>query len=87
MTVNQQIKLRRELSNQKVLTFHEGCIYTGYSESYMYKLTSGNLIPHSKSGKRIFFDRELLDQWLLSNRIATSQELETRASTYLTTTA
>lgn len=71
---------------KRILTLQEACAYTGYTESYMYKLTSTRQIPHSKpNGKKIFFDKEKLDEWLLGNPIATNAELETAASTYVTT--
>lgn len=71
---------------KRILSFEEACIYTGFAESYMYKLTSARKIPHSKpNGKKIFFDREQLDKWLLSNPIATNEQLEKAASTYVTT--
>ncbi len=59
----------------KRLNFSDGCKYAGFSESHGYKLTSQKLIPHFKQGKKIYFDRELLDQWLLSNRVATIEEM------------
>ncbi len=56
------------LTNKKVLSFDEACDYTGISRSYMYKLTSSGKIPHSKpGGKLIFFNRDLLEAWLLAN--------------------
>ena len=57
------------MSDKKTLTIEEGCNYTGYSKSYMYKLTSGQLIPHLKRGKKVFFDREELDRWLRLNKV------------------
>ena len=73
-----------ELHTKRVLSFSEGCEYTGYTKSYMYKLTSGGVIPYSKpNGKKIWFDREKLDQWLLSNSSATLAEQESKAETYL----
>lgn len=71
---------------KNILTFTEACSYTGFSESYMYKLTSGRKIPHSKpNGKKIFFDKELLDKWLLGNPIATAEQINAEAATYVMT--
>lgn len=71
---------------KRILSFEEACTYTGFAESYMYKLTSTRKIPHSKpNGKKIFFDREQLDKWLLGNPIVTAEELNIKASTYITT--
>lgn len=52
----------------RVLTFEQGCEYTGFKRSYMYQLTCARKIPFSKpNGKTIFFDREKLEAWMLSN--------------------
>lgn len=57
------------LSKKNVLNLNELSEYTGYSKSYIYKLTSRNAIPYFKpSGKAIFFDRIEIDTWLLKNK-------------------
>ncbi|MEH6405787.1 MAG: helix-turn-helix domain-containing protein [Leeuwenhoekiella sp.] len=57
------------LSSKRVLTLEEACDYTGISRSYLYRLTSKGMIPHSKpNGKLIYFEREELEQWLLQNK-------------------
>lgn len=73
-----------DYSTKKVLTLDEGCKYLGYSKSYVYKLTSAGILPYSKpNGKNIFFDRELLEQWMLSNPSISLSEREIEANTYL----
>lgn len=72
------------LSQKSVLTFAECCLYTGWSESHLYKLTSGRIIPHSKpGGKDIFFSRAEIDKWLLKNPVKTDQEIRQEASSYI----
>ena len=57
------------LSKKNVLNIKELADYTGYSKSYIYKLTSRQAIPYFKpSGKAIFFDRVEIDTWLLKNK-------------------
>jgi len=71
---------------KRVLNFSEACEYTGWSRSYMYKLTSAGIIPFSKpNGKTLFFDRQKLDDWLLSNSATSKESKETAAATYVTT--
>jgi hypothetical protein len=42
-------------------------------------------VPHYKPrGKMIYFNRVELEEWLLQNRIATSDEIEAKASKYVT---
>ena len=57
------------LGSKKTLTLDESCQYTGYSKSYMYKLTTGQKIPHLKRGKKVFFDKDELDAWMRQNKI------------------
>ena len=72
------------LSQKNVLTFSEAARYTGFSRSYLYKLTHLQKIPCSKpAGKMLFFDRAELENWLLTNK-ESEEEIETQASTYVT---
>lgn len=85
---NLSIELRPETSLiavKNVLTFEEGCIYTGYTKSFMYKQTSQRKIPHYKpQGKMIYFERAELEKWLLRNRITPANEIDEQANTYVT---
>lgn len=38
--------------------------YTGLSVSFLQKLCSRRRVPHLKVGRRVVFDRTLLDRWL-----------------------
>lgn len=72
------------IANKKVLTFDEACDYTGLSRSYLYKLTSSGVIPHSKpNGKVIFFDKEKLNKWLLKNARKSAGEIKEEALSYV----
>jgi len=53
------------------------------SRSTIYKKVSAGLIPHSKQGKRLIFDLNLIDDWLLSNKIKTVQEIAQETDEYL----
>ncbi len=61
-------QIERMLHEQKtVLSFSEAAKYTGFSRSYLYKLTSAGIIPHYKpTGKMLFFKKSEIDEWLLS---------------------
>lgn len=69
--------------NQKPLNFIETTDYLSCSKSYLYKLTSTNKIPHSKRGKKLYFDKKVLDQWLLKNKVKTVSEIQEEADAYL----
>ena len=81
-----QIIKKMEFSNNKVLTFEQGCQYLGYAKSYVYKLTSAGILPYSKpNGKSIFFDREKLEAWMLGNASTSQREKQIEAATYVIT--
>jgi excisionase family DNA binding protein len=62
----------------KVLSFQQGCDYLGYKKSYVYKMTMRGILPFSKpNGKKIYFDRDELESWMLRN---SNSGLETGAN-------
>lgn len=68
-----------------VLTFDEVATYTGLSKSYLYKLTSGNQIPHYKpNGKNVYFNKAEIDTWLLRNEVKTNDVIEKEATNFVT---
>lgn len=67
----------QKLVQKTVLNFNEACTYLDVSPSHLYKLTSARQIPHfCPQGKKLYFKREELDQWLQRNRQNTTQEIE-----------
>jgi excisionase family DNA binding protein len=72
------------LLKKDVLNFNETADYLDISHSHLYKLTSTGSVPHYKpNGKRVYFKRAELDQWLLSNRQDSSGEIEQQAADYI----
>ena len=69
-------------TTRKIMSLAEFCEYTGLSRQTAYKLTSGKKAPHSKRGKRLYFDREKVDAWLLENQVATHSEIQGKANDY-----
>lgn len=89
MTTENQIAERFDrlekllLLQKKKLTLKEASLYSGYKESYLYKMTSAKRIPHSKpEGGAIFFDREELEEWLSRNKVSTNEEIEREANMF-----
>ena len=84
-TVEQAVKMAG-LATKEVLFFDEAAVFAGLSKSYLYKLTSGQKIPHYKlAGKMIYFNRGELQTWLLQNRVNTKDEITEQAQTYCMT--
>ena len=65
-----------------VLSFDEASKFL--SKSYLYKLTSGNLIPHYKpQGKMLYFERTDLEMWLRQNPVKTQAQIEQEVQRYV----
>ena len=78
------IETKAALCHKDVWTLSELACYTGFKESYIYKLTAMRLIPHFKpNGKSCFFRREEIEDWLTSRRVATNDELDERVAAEL----
>lgn len=71
----------------RVLDLEGFCEFTGFSRQHTYKLTSTNKVPFSKRGKKLWFDRDLIEAWLLENRRATAGEAAQQATDFLTSEA
>lgn len=74
----------QQTMQKQVLNFNEACAYLELSQSHLYKLTSTSAIPHYKpNGKKIYFQKQELDHWLLRNRSESKSEIEQKAADYL----
>ena len=74
-----------EATNQtKPLNLLEAAKFLDLSRSHLYKLTSERKIPHFKpNGKKIYFDRSELVQWLKRKPARTLEETEENAASYI----
>jgi excisionase family DNA binding protein len=70
-------------ATNKIMSLAEFCEYAGLTKQTAYKLTSAQKVPHSKRGKRLYFDREKVDAWLLENQVATQTEINQKSKDYL----
>jgi excisionase family DNA binding protein len=61
----------QNLLEKEVLTMAEACLFLDISSSHLYKLTSSKKIPHyCPMGKKLYFLREELLQWMQTNPMA-----------------
>ena len=79
--VNMLAKIEAKIiASKPILTFNEVVAYTGLSKSYLYKMTSAGIIPHSKpNGKQLYFSKDAIDAWLMGNKVMTQKEIESAA--------
>lgn len=67
----------QNLLQKTVLNFNEAVKYLDVSPSHLYKLTSTKAIPHfCPQGKKLYFRRTELDDWLQRNRQSSINEIE-----------
>jgi len=72
------------LLQKSVLNFNEACRYLEISPSHLYKLTSTRQIPHfCPQGKKLYFNRQELENWLQRNRQSTTEEIDKEATDYI----
>lgn len=57
--------------------------YLSLSKSTLYQHSFQRRIPHYKQGKRIYFRKDDLDQWITKGRVKTHEEIEAEADAYI----
>ncbi len=67
----------------KILNTQTVAEYLNLSSSCIYKLTSSKEIPHSKRGKRLYFDKNEIDKWVMKNKCVTNNDINDMANDYL----
>ncbi len=71
------------VGTKEILTIDDLVNYTGFQKSSIYKLVHKNLIPYTKpGGKKLFFQKSKIDEWLLSNSSKSTEEIENEAISY-----
>ena len=74
----------QNMLRKDVLTFNEAAVYLDLSHSHLYKMTSTGVIPSYKpNGKKLYFNRKELDEWLLTNKQLSQDELQQQAADYI----
>lgn len=79
------VNFRTNETGQRVFDLNDFCQYTGIGKQTAYRLTSRGEVPHSKRGKRLYFDKAQVDAWLLANHVGGSAEADRKATEYVLT--
>lgn len=73
----------QNMLQKEVLNFNEAAVYLEVSHSHLYKLTSTGTIPAYKpNGKKLYFNRQELNKWLLSNRQTSLSDIQEEVSQF-----
>src|SRR5688500_839417 len=76
-------KISKINDSKEVFTLQEAAKYLNISPKTLYKYTSSLSVPFSRpSGGKIYFRKDVLDEWLLSKSTISSQEMKLKAATY-----
>lgn len=75
------------LASKDALTADEVSELYGIGKYYLYRLTMEKKIPFYKPNgrKKMYFSKQEIESWLLSNRVTTEQEIEQKALAYCAT--
>ena len=72
------------LGSKEVLTIDECAMLTGMTVGNLYRMTSSRAIPFYKpQGGKVYFRKEEIERWMLRNRQATIDEVESEAATHV----
>jgi excisionase family DNA binding protein len=67
---------------KEALTAAEVALMLDVTEGRVRTLTSQKKIPYYKCGTKTYYKKSELERWMLSQRVATQDELEIQAQTY-----
>jgi excisionase family DNA binding protein len=65
-----------------LLNIQEASKFLGLAVPTLYSKVSERLIPHSKVGKKLFFSREDLSNWVKSGKRSSVDEIKSKAKLY-----
>jgi len=57
--------------------------YLKTSPSAIYKFTSEGSIPHYKNGKRLYFKKEEINDWIFTTKVNTTYDIDKAADEYI----
>ena len=61
--------------NDEFLNIEQVASFVGLSKDTIYGLTHKKLIPHFKTGKKLYFNKAEIADWISSKRVKTNQEI------------
>jgi len=80
---NRNSEIKGAIFTNEILTVEQAAKFLNISRMTVYKHTSDRNLPHYKTGKRLYFKRGELEEWLTKNRIKTREDIENEANEYI----
>ncbi|MGQ1908202.1 excisionase family DNA-binding protein [Marinifilum sp. RC60d5] len=81
--IENELKTFTPLQQKEILTLKEASEYLSLSKSYLYKLTSVGKLGFYKTGKKIYFKREQLNEYLTRNYYKSRAEIKEMADNFV----
>lgn len=69
----------------EILDVNRAAVLLGVSKGWIYKLTHRKKVPYYTTGKRVYFRRQELVEWVTRIRVKPASEIEQEAINYITT--
>jgi len=86
-SIEKQLKNLRDNQHStfrpQIMTIEQVANYLSLSKTTIYGYTFRNTIPYAKRGKRLYFEKSAIDEWLFENSRKTTNDLERIASEYI----
>lgn len=70
-------------SSASIMNITQVANYLDVSKSWIYKMTSSSEIPHAKRGKKLYFIKADIDNWIEKHKVTTNDEIEKLAQDYI----
>lgn len=69
-----------KIMHKPFMSVEDLSVYLDLSPTYIRKMTHNREIPYYKpNGKKLYFNKEEIDEWVLSSRVMTNKELRREA--------
>lgn len=79
-----QQKAEQPSNSDQLLTIQQAAEFLNLCVPTIYGLVSKSALPVNKRGKRLYFSKQELSDWIKAGRKKTISEIEAEADTYLT---
>lgn len=76
------VQVAPQAANKIVFDLSQLCEHYHFCPQTIYKKTALGIIPHSKCGKKLFFDKAEIDAWLLENKVSRVSKIEHKADQF-----
>lgn len=72
-----------EKEQERIITFQEACDFLKIAAPTLYKYTSKSMIPHIKKGRKLYFNKSTLIDWLKSGEKKSISDIEKQVDYFL----